>query len=92
MSRIDGVLPFQIIADMLRHGEIIAEAPPIDGQIQPASLDLRLGTVAYRLRASFLPGEGLSVAERKAHFEMHQIDLAQGAVLEKGCVYLVPLD
>ncbi len=91
MSRMDGVLPFQTIADMLQRGEIIADAPPLDGQIQPASLDLRLGTVAYRLRASFLPGEGHTVADRKAHFEMHEIDLAQGAVLEKGCVYLVPL-
>ena len=58
--------------------------------MQPASLDLRLGREAYRVRASFLPGSG-TVAERLADFEMHRIDLGGGAVLEKGCVYVVPL-
>ncbi len=62
------------------------------GQIQPASLDLCLGSVAYRLRASFLPGIGRTVAEcLDTHLVMHKIDLADGAVLETGCVYLVPL-
>ncbi len=67
--------------------------PAIDPQqIQPASLDLRLGTVAYRLRASFLPGAGRTVADcLDKHLVMHKIDLTQGAVLETGCVYLVPL-
>jgi len=61
-------------------------------QIQPASLDLRLGTVAYRLRASFLPGAERTIAEcLDQHLVMHEIDLTQGAVLETGCVYLVPL-
>ncbi len=61
-------------------------------QIQPASLDLRLGTVAYRLRASFLPGAARTVADcLDQHLVMHKIDLSQGAVLETGCVYLVPL-
>ncbi|MCV6586889.1 MAG: 2'-deoxycytidine 5'-triphosphate deaminase [Marinibacterium sp.] len=77
----------QLIADdLIRTGGSLA-----DGQIQPASLDLRLGTVAYRVRASFLPGDGISVADRLRDFEMHRIDLRDGAVLEKGCVYLVPL-
>jgi dCTP deaminase len=52
---------------------------------------LRLGTVAYRVRASFLPGQGVRVADKLARFEMHRMDLTQGAVLERGCVYLVPL-
>ncbi|MFT7595544.1 MAG: dCTP deaminase, partial [Paracoccaceae bacterium] len=45
----------------------------------------------YRVRASFLTGQNRSVADRLTEFEMHRIDLSDGAVLEKGCVYLVPL-
>lgn len=86
-----GVLASQQIEKLIASGAIRAEAPFVDGQVQPASLDLRLGNVAYRVRASFLAGEGRSVAARIDEFEMHRIDLAQGAVLEKGCVYLVPL-
>ena len=86
-----GVLSCQQIAEMIASRAITADAPPLPDQVQPASLDLRLGTVAYRVRASFLTGAGRSVAQRLAEFEMHRIDLAPGAVLEKGCVYLVPL-
>jgi dCTP deaminase len=60
-------------------------------QLQPASLDLRLGTIAYRVRASFLAGAGRRVLDRLAEFEMHRVDLTEGAVLEKGCVYVIPL-
>ncbi|OIQ25290.1 MAG: 2'-deoxycytidine 5'-triphosphate deaminase [Alphaproteobacteria bacterium MedPE-SWcel] len=86
-----GVLPSQTIETMLDRGEIALDAPLLEGQIQPASLDLRLGTMAYRVRASFLAGQGRSVADRLQEFEMHRIDLQDGAVLEKGCVYVVPL-
>lgn len=85
-----GVIPSQGIAAMLAAGEITARAPLAPGQVQPASLDLRLGAEAVRLRASFLPGAA-PLADRLAEFEMHRIDLRPGAVLEKGCVYLVPL-
>jgi dCTP deaminase len=60
-------------------------------QIQPASLDLRLGSVAYRVRASFLPGPGTTVAQRIAELKLHEFPLEDGAVLETGCVYIVPL-
>ncbi len=60
-------------------------------QIQPASLDLRLGEVAYRVRASFLPGPRTTVAERIDELKLHEIALTDGAVLETGCVYIVPL-
>jgi len=60
-------------------------------QVQPASLDLRLGRVAYRVRASFLPGPGTPVSDKLKRFALHEIDLSAGAVLETGCVYLVPL-
>lgn len=85
-----GVLASQQIEAMLNDGAIIAP-PCVTGQVQPASLDLRLGHVAYRVRASFLPGAGRTMADRLAEFQMHEIDLSAGAVLEKGCVYLVPL-
>lgn len=86
-----GVLPSQTIETMLKTGEISVTEPVAEGQVQPASLDLRLGTVAYRVRASFLAGNGRSVQDRLFEFEMHRIDLSNGAVLEKGCVYVVPL-
>ena len=60
-------------------------------QIQPASLDLRLGAIAYRVRASFLPGPGTAVARRIAELKLHEFPLTGGAVLETGCVYIVPL-
>lgn len=86
-----GVLADSAIRAMVEAGQIVADAPVLDAQIQPASLDLRLGTTAYRVRASFLAGKGRTVEDRLAEFEMHRIDLRPGAVLEKGCVYVVPL-
>jgi len=85
-----GVFPSQIIRQMIDTGHLAADAPFADGQVQPASIDLRLGKSAYRIRASFLPGRE-TVAERLKAFAMHEIDLTDGAVLETGCVYLVPL-
>ena len=86
-----GVLPSQKIRTLIAEGAIRADIPVTPAQIQPSSLDLRLGTVAYRVRASFLAGGGRTVDERLDEFEMHRIDLSKGAVLEKGCVYVVPL-
>lgn len=86
-----GVLPNQEITRMIEANAIAATRRIIDAQIQPASLDLRLGSTAYRVRASFLAGKKATVMDRLREFEMHQIDLSKGAVLEKGCVYVVPL-
>ncbi|MDT2076239.1 MAG: 2'-deoxycytidine 5'-triphosphate deaminase, partial [Planktomarina sp.] len=86
-----GVIPSQLIKNMVKKNQIVIVTPLQDDQVQPASLDLRLGSVAYRVRASFLTGDNATVADRLAEFQMHAIDLSQGAVLEKGCVYLVPL-
>jgi dCTP deaminase len=86
-----GVLPAQTLRQMIADGAIRA-VPAVDAaQIQPASLDLRLGTTATRVRASFLTGHGRTVADRLDEFGMHQVDLSNGAVLEKGCVYVIPL-
>jgi dCTP deaminase len=86
-----GILPDRMIAALADSGGIIAAAEFVDDQIQPASLDLRLGEVAYRVRASFLPGPGATVAERIDDLKLHEITLGDGAVLETGCVYIVPL-
>jgi dCTP deaminase len=86
-----GVLAAQDIRAMLAAGGIAMPEPLLPDQVQPASLDLRLGSVAYRVRASFLAGQGRRVIDRLAEFEMHRFDLGPGAVLEKGCVYIVPL-
>ena len=80
-----------MIAALAELGAIRANRPFAADQIQPASLDLRLGAVAYRVRASFLPGPGTTVAQRIAELKMHEFSLADGAVLETGCVYIVPL-
>ncbi|MGB0608662.1 MAG: 2'-deoxycytidine 5'-triphosphate deaminase [Paracoccaceae bacterium] len=86
-----GVLPDQSIQKMIDSATISAQPPILSEQIQPASLDLRLGNTALRVRASFLSGEERQLADRLKDFEMHEIDLRQGAVLEKGCVYVLPL-
>jgi len=87
---ISGVLPSQMIKAMINNGEIWSQGNIEDEQIQPASLDLRLADMAYRIRASFLPSGG-SVKRKLKDFALHRIDISDGAVLETGCVYLVPL-
>ncbi|MDQ0469284.1 2'-deoxycytidine 5'-triphosphate deaminase [Labrys wisconsinensis] len=86
-----GILPSQSIAALATGGIIRTERPLDADQIQPASLDLRLGARAYRMRASFLPGPRTRVEERIRDLALHEIDLSRGAVLETGCVYIVPL-
>ena len=86
-----GVLPAQALRALVTAGAIAAESAVQPDQFQPASLDLRLGTVAYRVRASFLTGLGRKVTERLDEFTMHKVDLTAGAVLEKGCVYVIPM-
>ena len=86
-----GILPDQDIAALFSSGALAAPRPLDADQIQPASLDLRLGKTAYRARASFLPGPGSTVDAKLERLKLHEIDLAEGAVLETGCVYIVPL-
>ncbi len=85
-----GIQPDTAIAVMAAMGAITTE-PFAPDQIQPASLDLRLGDVAYRVRASFLPGPARTVAERLAELTLHAMPIGDGALLETGCVYIVPL-
>ena len=86
-----GVVPSQGLREAVERGEIKATEPINEEQIQPASVDLRLGPVAYRTRASFLPGRGASVGQKIEAYAMHQFSLDGGAVLERGCVYLAPV-
>jgi dCTP deaminase len=86
-----GVLPAQALRQLIATGALAASPDIRADQIQPASLDLRLGPVAYRVRASFLAGQGRTVQERLEEFTMHKVNLADGAVLEKNCVYVIPL-
>ena len=86
-----GVLPSQALRALIEAGEVGGSVPIDEAQIQPASLDLRLGKVAYRIRASFLPGTKATVSDKLEGLTFHEIDLTGGAVLEAGCVYLVPL-
>ena len=80
-----------MIAALAENGGIRALYPFAADQIQPASLDLRLGSIAYRVRASFLPGPGTTVDQRIVELKLHEFTLIDGAVLETGCVYIVPL-
>jgi dCTP deaminase len=86
-----GIFSARMISELVERGAIAAASPVSDAQIQPASLDLRLGPVAYRVRASFLTGPALTVKDRIEDLKLHQIDISDGAVLERGCVYIVPL-
>ncbi|MFC3071122.1 2'-deoxycytidine 5'-triphosphate deaminase [Phenylobacterium soli] len=86
-----GILPSQSIDELIAKGAILSDKPFDKDQVQPASLDLRLGARAWRVRASFLPGRGRKVTERIADVAMHELDLTKGAVLERGCVYIAEL-
>ena len=87
-----GILPSQELSRLVRvTKEIVALEEINDDQIQPASMDLRLGAIAYRVRASFLPGKDHTVRQRLDDLAMHEMDITNGGVLERGCVYIVPL-
>jgi len=86
-----GILPSHAIRELVRAKAIQGLEEISVDQVQPASIDLRLGTTAYRLRASFLPGSRSTVEDKIRDFGMHAFDITEGAVLEVGCVYIVPL-
>ncbi len=86
-----GVLPYQDIQRLVQSGALSAEQGFLDSQIQPASVDLRLGTTAIQVRASFLPGRKSRVLESLGDLEIQRLDLTRGAVLQTGAVYIIPL-
>jgi len=87
----NGILPSQEIKRMVRLGQISAEQEVPDAQIQPASIDLRLGSKGYRVRASFLRGRSATFLTRVQQLLEAEIDLSQSALLEPGIVYILPL-
>lgn len=91
MARSSGILTDRNIAALFHDGVLASAAALDEGQIQPASLDLRLGEKACRVRASFMPGPDVQVADKLERLKLHEIALKNGAVLETGCVYIVPL-
>ena len=91
LSFTTGILPSQKIRELIENGRIAAATPIDDDQIQPSSIDLRLGPVAYRMQSSFLPGANGVVERKLQELVMTTIDLSRPTVFEKGCVYLVPL-
>ena len=91
MIRETGILADRAIKQLFEQGRLKSEAALDGDQIQPASLDLRLGSKAFRVRASFMPGPSHLVADKLERLQLHVIDLSEGAVLETGCVYIVPL-
>ena len=84
----DGILPRESLLSLIDSGAVTGAQ---EARVQPASLDLTLGDRAVRVRASFLPGEGASIASTLDSLALHEIPLDGGAVLETGCVYLIPL-
>lgn len=84
----DGIFSDAMIETLVAAGCVATAEPLANGQIQPASLDLRLGKRCWRMRASFLPGKDGDVRDRIEAYSLHEIDLERGAVLETGCVYL----
>jgi dCTP deaminase len=87
-----GILPSQAISSLIETGAIMAATPIGAGQVQPASLDLRLRARAFRSRASFMPGPTATTLEQIERFVLHTIDLSHGAVLETGCVYVAEVE
>ena len=86
-----GILPHQALVKMTEMGAIKGNPAIEESQIQPASLDLRLGKKAWRVRASFLPGPKCRIQDRLIELGLHEIDLSEGALLERGSVYIVQL-
>ena len=91
LSGRSGLLPRQDIRDLVRRGFLRGAEDLRESQFQPASLDLRLGHKAFRVRASFLPGAQSSVEDKLRVLGWEEIDLDQGAIFERGCVYVVEL-
>jgi dCTP deaminase len=86
-----GLLPSQSIRDLIRSGRISSVQAIGEEQIQPASIDLRLGPVAYRVRASFLPGRESTVEAKLRNLALVEVDLTREQIFERGCVHIVPL-
>jgi len=89
--RAPGILPSQEIEELIRNGKIRSRVPFSGDQIQPASIDMRLGNVAYRVRASFIPSKKFLISAKIRELQLEEIDLSQPALLHAGDLYIIPL-
>ena len=90
-ERKTGILPSQEIRELIANGKIRCPSEIPENQIQPASIDLRLGTVAYRVQASFLPGRSATLRSKIGELKIAEYDLTRPTLLETNAVYVVPL-
>lgn len=90
-ERKTGILPSQEIRELIANGKIRCATEIPDDQIQPASMDLRLGTTAYRVQASFLPGRSAPLRSKIQELQIAEYDLTRPTLLETNAVYVVPL-
>jgi dCTP deaminase len=91
LTHASGILPSQNIQDFIVNSKLLSHSAIEESQVQPSSIDLRLGPIAYRVQASFLPGQSSTVESKINGLVMSKIDLREPAAFEKGCVYIVPL-
>jgi dCTP deaminase len=89
--RTTGLLPSQRLEELIAAGHVKASTPILPDQIQPSSIDLRLGPRAYEVEASFLPNQFSTVQKKLLDLQIGQIDLSKPALLKRGAVYIVPL-
>lgn len=85
-----GIIPIQLLKNLTEKGFISSSIPLTEKQFQPASLDLRIGSKAYRIRSSFLPQKG-SIEDRLKDLFMYEVNLEENGILERGNIYLIPL-
>jgi dCTP deaminase len=90
MRNKQGVIPVQKLRKLCAERVIHSIMPILEDQFQPASLDLRIGNKAYRIRSSFLPMKG-RVEDKLKDLFMYEIDLEKNGILEKENIYLIPL-
>ena len=86
-----GALTIQRIKDLCDYGCIKSENTFDEGQIQPASLDLRLSKKCWQISASFLPGKNKTVNQKLSILSTKEIDIEEGKLLKRGCIYIVEL-
>jgi len=86
-----GILSSQEIHELIQNRKIISLIPIESGQVQPASIDLRLGNIAYRVQASFLPSRTSKVKDKINDLKLAEIDLTKPTLMERGAVFVIPV-
>jgi dCTP deaminase len=90
-ARKTGILPSQEIQELINNRNILSMDAIEAGQIQPASMDLRLGKIGYRVQASFLPSRASTISKKINDLKLAEIDLTRPTLLERGAVVVIPV-